>query len=198
MRENICIVLNAKNKKEAFKEMHETIDLFREDYYLDVEYTLDEKYWTKSYFEEEYEERKQEYRDLSPENIEKRLKRSGCKDIEEYIQMIFEKVYKWGTFEDYVKERHNIIRFEGEKCIGLYNPRGYIDYVDHIIALKKYKNISSTDIKKFRIAKLVYKNKNDLDWDSDKDYKTNKMLLHQALRHEAKGDDYIAIVRVHF
>ena len=79
------MVLNAKNKKKALKEMHKTINLFREDHYMNTEYTLDERYWTKSYFKQEYEDKKQEYRDLSSENIEKRLKRSGCKDIEEYI-----------------------------------------------------------------------------------------------------------------
>ena len=38
MRQNIAIVLNAKTKKEAHREMYETIDLFREDMHMDTEY----------------------------------------------------------------------------------------------------------------------------------------------------------------
>lgn len=197
MRENICLILNAKNKKDALEEMHQTIDLFREDCNLNTEYELDKRYWTKSYFKKEYENKKQEYRNLSQENINKRLERSGLNNIEEYIDFVF-KTFGWNTLEDYVKKVYNVVRFEGEACIGLYNPIGYIDYVDRIITLKKYKNLSSSNMKKHNVAKLVYKNKEYLDWDVNKDYKTNKMLLNQALRREASNNDYIALVRVHF
>ena len=195
MRHNIAIVLNAKSKKEAHKEMYETIDLFRENMHMDTEYesvSID-----KEYIKEQYENFKQKYRDLDKDDIKSRLEYSGAKDIEEYIQDVLD-MYGWNTLEDYAKERYNIIRFEGDKCIGIYNPRGYIDYVDSVLCMKKYKNIRINRIKKYRIAEVILKNKTSIEWDMDKEYKDNKLILKQALRKDIKPNDYLAIVRVHF
>ncbi len=195
MRQNIAIVLNAKTKKEAHREMYETIDLFREDMHMDTEY--ESIYFTKEYIEEQYENFKQKYRDLDKDDIESRLEYSGAKDIEEYIQDVLD-MYGWNTLEDYAKERYNIIRFEGNKCIGIYNPRGYIDYVDSILCMKKYKNISTNDIKKYRIAEIVLKDKTSIEWDMDKTYRDNKLILKQTLRKDIEPNNYLAIVRVHY
>lgn len=196
MRENICIILNSKNKKEALKEMHEVINLFREDMHLDTEYICHELF-NKKAIEKEYEEYKQQYRDLSEDNKAKRIESEGCNDIEEYIQIVMD-IFGWGTLEKYAKSRYNIIRFDGEDSIGVYNPRGYIDYVDHVVKVKKYKYIKPWEFKKFRIAKVIRKDKSDIDWDLDKSYKDNNLILRQDLRKNVKPDDYIAIVRVHY
>lgn len=196
MRENICIILNSRNKRDALKEMHKTINLFREDHHLDTEFVCN-KLFNKKAIEEEYEEFKQKYRDLSEENIERRLIQSGLTNIEEYIDMVLN-LYGWETLEKYAKQRYNIIRFEGDDSIGIYNPRGYIDYVDHIVKVKKYKYIKPWEFKKFRISKVVRKDKSDIDWDLDKSYKDNTLILRQDLRRNVKPDDYIAIVRVHY
>lgn len=195
MRHNIAIVLNAKTKKEAHKEMYETIDLFRENMHMDTEY--ESTCLTKEYIEEQYENFKQKYRDLDKDDIKSRLEHSGAKDIEEYIQNVLD-MYGWSTLEDYAKERYNIIRFEEDKCIGIYNPRGYIDYVDSILCMKKYKNISTNDIKRYRIAEIVLKDKASIEWNIDKTYKDNKLVLKQALRKDINPNDYLAIVRVHY
>lgn len=207
MRENICIVLNAKNKKDAQRELHDTIDLFREDCHLDTEC---ESWFTKEMLRSEYEAFKQRYRDLPEDNIQSRLNDWGeCpgrfKDIEEYIEYVLGS-YGWETLEKYAT-RYNIVRFEEEKAISIHNPRGYIDYVDSILCLKKYKYLTTKKLKDFGINSLVFKDKTDLIWecgdfDSAEElkerYKRNRRKIKQALNREANNNDYIAIVRVHY
>lgn len=195
MRENVCIVLNAKNRKDALLELKETLDKFNEDCCKDTEFVA--KYVTKSDLEKEYEDYKQQYRDLSEESKRKRIEREGLKDIEEYIQFVMD-IFGWGTLEDYVRERYDIIRFDGEKCIGLYNPRGYIDYIDRIYLFKKYKYLKSTEIKKYGLSTIIRKDLDMITEDNNKSYKDNRLRIRQSLRNDAKGDNYIAIVRVHY
>lgn len=197
MKQNICIVLNSKNKRDAIKEMYKIIDLFKEDKHLDTEC---ESWITKSIIEKEYEDFKQEYRNLP--NIQDRLDDWGehpdkFKDIEEYIAYVLEG-YGWSTLEDYSYMNYNIIRFEGEKAIVICNPKGYIDYVDHIISIKKIKYLTNKKIKSFRISELILKDKSVVSEDLNKSYKLNKLILKQALNKYANNNDYIAIVRVHF
>lgn len=78
--------------------MHEVINLFREDMHLDTEYTCHELF-NKKAIEKEYEDYKQEYRDLSEENKTNRIESSGCDDIEEYIQMVMD-IFGCGTLEE--------------------------------------------------------------------------------------------------
>lgn len=206
MRENICIILNAKNKKDLQSELHDTIDLFREDCHL---YTEFESWFTKDMVQSEYEGIKQRYRDLPQDSIQSRLDDWGeCpgrfKDIEEYITEVL-KIYGWETLEKFAYSRFNIIRFEGNKSIGVHNPNGYIDYIDSILCIKKYKYLTNKKLKNFRINSLVFKDKTTLDWtitnnidELKENYKSNKLRIKQALNREANNDDYIAIVRVHY
>lgn len=194
MRHNICIILNAKSKKDAYKEIHETVDLYREDEHMNTEY---ESYITKSMLEEEYEDFKQQYRDKKADIIKKRLDHYGFNDIEDYIAYALD-LYGWNTLEKYALNRYNIIRFEGDKCIGLYNPRGYIDGFDGILAFNKYKKLTAKKLKNCAIAEVILPDKTDITWDMKKDYKTNKLILKQAINKYATKDTYIAIVRVHF
>ena len=71
---------------------------------------------------QEYEDFKQKYRNLNPRIIERRLVKSGYKDIEEYIQYVLETIHEWPTLEDYAYDRYKVARFEGNKAIALYNP----------------------------------------------------------------------------
>lgn len=196
MRENICIILNSKNKNDALKEMNEVIKIFREDCHLDTEYKCHELY-NKSELEKDYEGFKQEYRNLPELSLRRRMKAAEVSTVEEYIDFVL-KLFNWDTLEKYVKSKYNIVRFEGDTSIGLYNPRGYIDYVDHVIEVKKYKFLKSKDIKKFRLSSVILKDTTDINWDSDKNCKDNSLMLRQVLRRNAKPDDYIAVVRVHF
>lgn len=194
MRQNICIILNAKSKKEMYKELFDTLDLYREDKHLDVEYEL---CIGKDEFEQEYEDFKQKYRDRNPEAIQKRLERFGFNNIEELIEHSL-KIYGWETLENYVLKRYNVIRFEGNKCIGLYNPKGYIDYVDSIIACKKYRKFTAKEIDECDISEVILPNKTEITWDSNKDCKSNELKMKQALNRYATKNTYIAMVRVHF
>lgn len=195
MRQNICIILNSKTKKDAYKELGEVLDLYKEDKNCNTEY---EVLFPKSVFKEEYEQFKQKYRNLNPSKIKHRLETTRCKNIEEYIQYVLETIYHWGTLEDYVYKRYNIVRFEGDKCIGLYNPIGYIDYVDHVIACHKYKKFKSKDIEDFNIAEVILPDRTDVVWNTDKDCKSNKLIFKQVINRYANKNTYIAVVRVHF
>lgn len=195
MRKNICIILNSKSKKYARKEVYETLDLYREDKYLNEEYEL--KYHSKDVIEKEYEEFKQKYRLMSPSTIERALKRTGCKDIEEYIQCAL-KHYGWETLEKYAYKKYKIIRFDGNKSIGLYNPKGYIDKVEYIMACGKYRKFTAKDIKDLDIAEVILSDKTEIEWDKNKDYKSNKLRIKQAINKYANKNTYIAVARVHF
>lgn len=200
MRMNICVVLNSRNRKEALKELEETIDLFREDKHCNVEV---EYMFPKYYIEKEYEAFKQRYRDLPEENIKSRLNDWGkfpnrFKDIEEYINYVLE-AYGWETLAKYARSKYNIIRFEDDgKSICLYNPRGFIDYTQPQRFMRKYKNFSNKEIKDIGIGMLVLKDKSDIDWDLKKHYTDNEMIIKQRLNRDAKNNDYIAFVRVHY
>lgn len=194
MRQNICIILDSKSRKNIYKELFKTIDLYREDRNCNTEYEL---HPTKEMIEKEYEDFKQKYRNTESSIMEKRLKKFGFKDVEEYIKHAL-KIYKWETFEKYAYNRYNIVRFEGNKCIGLYNPKGYIDFVDSIVACNKYKRFTSKNIKEFDIAEVVLPNKTEVTWDENKDYNSNKLKMKQAINRYANKNTYIAIVRVHF
>lgn len=195
MRKNICIVLNSKSRKDVYKELGETLSIYKENENCNTEC---ESWLTKDILEKEYEDFKQQFRNLNPKSIQNRLESTGCKDIEEYIQYALENIYNWATLEDYAYNRYNIIRFEEDKTIGLYNPKGYIDYVDSILACGKYKKFTSKDIDRLEISEIILPNETEIKWDFTKDYKSNKLIIKQFINKHIDNNTYIAVARVHF
>ena len=106
--------------------------------------------------------------------------------------------YEWPTLEDYAYDRYKVARFEGNKAIALYNPKGYIDYVEHIITCDKYRKFTSKKIKDFDIAEVILLDKTEIKWDDKINYKSNKLRIKQTINRYATKNTYIAIVRVHF
>lgn len=195
MRQNVCIILNSKSRKHIYKEMHRVVDLYREDKHMTEEYEL--KYHPKDVLEKEYEEFKDKYRHMSPSTIENGLKRTGCKDIEEFIEYAVKQL-GMDTLEKYAYKLHGIVRFDGNKSIGLRNPKGYIDSFCGVLACGKYRKFTRKDIDNLDISEVILPNNAEVSWDIKKEYKVNKLRIRQAIRKYADKNTYIVVVRVRY
>ena len=207
MRENILIVLNAKTKKEAMKELLEVVDYIDED---------KNKNWiakgmshlNKEYYIDEYNEIREEYRQhiIEHDLMSKGLFEST--DIEGCIQECLEySIYE--TFEAFL-EHNNIVGFnEDEVALFKYNKHGWIDRFEKIKLLKKYKNVKhrSKLNSNYEISTIIDKNKSiyheEVLWDYPKvELKTrakNKIRKRkELLKRIINNDDYVAVIRVHF
>ena len=153
MRQTIAIILDKNTNEEEFEKIiHEKITPYLEN--TEVCEYKDEKFYTKESIAEEYQDRINEWRNLSPEKLEKRMKRENCSSVDEYIKFVL-RVYGWSTLEEYAKAMHGIIRFEGNASVYMINPNGFIDYY-HVreINLAKDSNIEELCIE---ISKIIDK-----------------------------------------
>lgn len=193
MRETIAIILDKNTNEEEFnKIVHEKITPYLES--TEVCEYKDERFYTREAIEEEYQNRINEWRNLSPEKLERRMKKENCSSVDEYIELAL-RVYGWSTLEEFAKAMHGIIRFEGNASVYMTNPNGFIDYY-HIreVNLAKESNIEELCIE---ISEIIDKDNTLIRREKQKDYSKPSQVFTEKL-NKVSPDDYIAVIRAHF